>query len=184
LELLEAILLTIKAADNQISGRTVIQKLVYFEHVKKITSVEYKPHFYGPYSVDVANAVQTLVAQKFINEEIIGYANKDNRWRVYRYQLTDKGKAATEQLNKDNPQMYKEIEGVVRTSKQVVDLEPNTLSWSAKAYYILNKEGHAMTCEEIKADAKNFGWEIPGNVNINNAVDLLNALGLCKSCDL
>ena len=182
MDLLEAILLTVRAAKGHISGRTAIQKLVYFESVKNIISTEYRPHYYGPYSADVASTVQNLVALKFLVEEEVGYADQKNHWKVYRYVLTVEGKKAAEMLIKKNRGEYKEIEGIVKTCKRVVNLEPNTLSWAAKAYYIISKGGRAMTCEEIKADAEGFGWKIPGNVNIDNAVNLLDELGLCATC--
>ncbi len=182
MELLEAIILTIKAADGHVSGRTAIQKLVYFETVENITASEYRPHYYGPYSAEVAGAIQTLVALKFLKEEEISYVNKDRRWSVFRYELSDEGDKAAELLSQNNIKQYKQIEEIVKTSKRVVDLDPNALSLAAKAYFVLFKGKQAMTCDEIKKSAEDFGWKIPGDANIDSAVDLLNELGLCKPC--
>lgn len=184
LELLKAILLTIQAADGRISGRTAIQKLVYFETVKNITRAEYRPHYYGPYSEEVANAIQTLVALKFLKEEEVSYGIEPRPWRVFKYEMSDEGKKAVEQISSENAKEYEQIKSVVETSKNVVGLDANAMSLAAKAYFVLLKGKHAMTCEEIKKDAIDYGWKIPGEVSIDKAVDLLNELGLCKPCTI
>ena len=70
LELSDVILAAVKMAGDRVLGRTAIQKLVYFLTIYNLVDARYRPHYYGPYSVDVANSIQMLSSIDFITEEI------------------------------------------------------------------------------------------------------------------
>ena len=59
----DAIIAVVKVAGNNILGRTSIQKIVYFLSIFEIVDIKYRPHYYGPYSADVASSTQMLALQ-------------------------------------------------------------------------------------------------------------------------
>ena len=83
----ESIVLTLHSNSNTIKNRTAIQKLVYFID-QKISSIEIKPYthyFYGPFSREVASALEEMSAFSYLNEIVYsGFYEK------YEYHLTEK----------------------------------------------------------------------------------------------
>ena len=62
----DAIVVTLGAVADKIIGRTVIQKLIYFEMILGLVDANYRPHYYGPYSSEVAGTIQELAALGFV----------------------------------------------------------------------------------------------------------------------
>ena len=63
---MDAILATIQGAEEEegrkrISGRTLLQKKLYFLSVLNQEAFGYRPHYYGPYSQLVADNVGSTV---------------------------------------------------------------------------------------------------------------------------
>jgi uncharacterized protein YwgA len=175
----DAILATIRAAGGSITGRTAIQKLMYFENVSKVVDIKYRPHYYGPYSAQVAGAIQELIDLDFLKEEMdtaktTGFPVPDD-WKRYRYTLTSDGKKVVELLDQENEEEINKISNLVRTCQETVNLDANMLSYSAKVYYIISSQSKAMTVNEIQKTAGSFGWNLSQN-DINDAVDLLKQL--------
>ena len=72
-----------------IEGRTKIQKMICILKEKGIQfSLDFKPYYYGPYSDQLSDNLNTLIGMNLINETInpAGY----NRYR-YDYRLTPEG---------------------------------------------------------------------------------------------
>lgn len=175
----DAILATIRAAGGSITGRTAIQKLMYFENVSKVVDIKYRPHYYGPYSAEVAGAIQELIDLDFLKEEIetaktTGFPVPDD-WKRYRYTLTSDGTKVVELLDRENEEEINKISNLVRTCQETVNLDANMLSYSAKVYYIISSQSKPMTVHEIQKTAGSFGWNLSQN-DINDAVDLLKQL--------
>jgi L-lactate permease len=57
----EAAMMVIDAAEGKITGRTTIQKIIYFGTIKNTVKTTYRPHYYGPYSADVAGPSRQLL---------------------------------------------------------------------------------------------------------------------------
>lgn len=179
MNIFDAILTTIKAAGGSITGRTTIQKLIYFEDISNLVDIKYRPHYYGPYSAEVAGAIQELIDLGFLKEEIetaetIGFPVPDD-WKRYSYTLTSDGREVVEQINKENKEEYNEIFTLVSICKKTVELDANMLSWAAKVHYILSSEGKSMTLDEIQNTAESFGWKL-SQYQIDGAVELLKQL--------
>lgn len=175
----DAILATIGAAGGSITGRTAIQKLMYFENVSKVVDIKYRPHYYGPYSAEVAGVIQELIDLDFLKEEIetaktTGFPVPDD-WKRYRYTLTSDGKKVVELLDLENEEEINKISNLVKTCQETVNLDANMLSCSAKVYYIISSQSNPMTVNEIQKTAGSFGWNLSQN-QINGAVDLLKQL--------
>lgn len=177
----DAILTTIKAAEGSIAGRTAIQKLVYFEHISQLVNAKYRPHYYGPYSAEVAGTIQELIDLDFLKEEVdtaenTGYSVPED-WKRYRYSLSADGVKAVEQIKKENSAEYTKISNVVSICNNTVKLDTNMLSWAAKVHYILSSQNRTMVLDEIPHTAKSFGWTL-SQLQINKAAELLRQLKL------
>lgn len=57
MEALEAIISSVNEAGGLITGRTTIQKILYFGTVKGIVNAHFRPHYYGPFSSEVATTL-------------------------------------------------------------------------------------------------------------------------------
>ena len=175
----DAILATIKAAGGSITGRTAIQKLMYFENVSKLVDIKYRPHYYGPYSAEVAGAIQELIDLDFLKEDIetaktTGFPVPDD-WKRYRYTLTSDGNKVVEHINQESEAEINKISNLVSICQKTVNLDANMLSCAAKVYYIISSQSKRMTINEIQKTAGSFGWNLSQN-QINGAVDLLKQL--------
>lgn len=183
MELSDAILVAVKIAGNNVLGRTSIQKLIYFLSIFEIVEVKYLPHYYGPYSADVAGSIQMLSSIDFIKEKIetpetTGYSVPEN-WKRYHYSLSPEGEQLVKDFKKSNIQKYNEIHRIIKICKDSVNFNPDILSWAAKINYILSKKRESMTYEAIIDTADSFGWKLSSE-QVDMGVKLLKNLNLCK----
>ena len=179
----EAIIAVVKVAGDNILGRTAIQKIVYFLSVFEIVDVKYRPHYYGPYSADVASSTQMLASIDFLNETVetprtTGYTVPEN-WKKYHYSVSSDGEQFVEELKRSNAADFNEISRIVEICRNSVNFSPEILSWAAKVNYILSKKKEPMTYEAIISTAGSFGWDLSSE-QIEMALELLQNLGLCK----
>ena len=160
-------------------GRTVIQKLIYFASQKGALEGEdtYFPHYYGPYSKEVARALSTAVSIDFVQEsteDLPEYGGKR-----YVYTLTSSGKKLYSMIKKEQAKDWEGLKEVVDICAKTAKLSMQVLAGAAKGYYILKQEKDMMNSGEIKDTARNLGWELKED-DINNAAKLLVGLGLVK----
>lgn len=179
----DAIITVVKVAGDNILGRTAIQKIVYFLSVFEIVDVKYRPHYYGPYSADVASSTQMLASIDFLNETVetprtTGYSVPEN-WKRYHYSLSSEGEQFVKDLKVSNIGDFNEISRIVKICKDTVDFNPDILSWVAKVNYILSKKKEPMTYDAITSTASSFGWDLSSE-QIEMALELLQSLGLSK----
>ena len=186
IDVLDAIVATIGVVDDNIKGRTTIQKLVYFESVVGLVRVNYRPHYYGPYCGEVAGILQELTALDFVKEEVetrksTGYLVSDG-WKRYCYRLTSAGDDFFDAAKKEHPNEYEYIKNLVDVCKAKSALDPKILSWAAKVHYILSCENKSMKREGIVTAAETFTWEL-SKEQIDVAIELLEHLDLVKYDD-
>ncbi len=179
----DAIIMVVKVAGDNILGRTAIQKIVYFLSVFEIVDVKYRPHYYGPYSADVASSTQMLASIDFLNETVetprtTGYSVPEN-WKRYHYSLSSEGEQFVKELMRSNIEDFNEISRIIKICKDTVNFNPDILSWAAKVNYILSKKKEPMTYDAIISTAGSFGWDISSE-QIEMAIELLQSLDLCK----
>jgi uncharacterized protein YwgA len=180
----EAAVMVIDAAGGKITGRTAIQKIIYFGTVKHAVKAMYRPHYYGPYSADVSGALQTITSCHFVDEMIdtddSRKANDTFEWKRYSYKLNDEGQKVTEFLKQTSQHEYDEIKKIVEVCKKTANLDPNVLSWAAKVHYILVQETRQMTYDEIINIAGTLNWKLE-KPQIDSGVNLLKELSLVKA---
>ena len=183
LEISDAILAAVMMAGDRVLGRTAIQKLVYFLTIYNIVDARYRPHYYGPYSVDVANSIQMLSSIDFITEEIetpesTGYSVPDD-WKRYLYSLSTDGKQIFEDFKKHNESEYVKLSGIIEICGTTTGYNMDILSWAAKVHYILSKKGESMTHDAVIRTADSFGWKL-SSAQVEKGAELLKNLNLCE----
>ena len=96
---------------NRIEGRTRIQKIVcLLQYSKKIPfNFDFRPFYYGPYSDELSESINSLVGMKLIKETVT--PTKYGTFR-YDYELTDEGR-----------KLYKKIEVENRELTQLISIE-------------------------------------------------------------
>jgi uncharacterized protein len=174
--------LTFLATGGRIEGRTKLQKTVYFFGLLTGQTEElgYGPHYYGPYSSDVAEAASRLVAIGFLDQNAKNFSSIDtNGFEVTRhdYALSDDGRVIAEKKAERNPDFWKCMQGAADRIHAAGDLDYIRLSVAAKTYFILNRAGRPVTPEEISTTAQSLGWN-PTPAQVTEAADYLKKLGL------
>lgn len=174
----DAIGLTIGAHSGSITGRTAIQKLIYFAKVK-IPSIDvtYTHHYYGPFSRNIAIGLENLTAFSYLEEKNTSATSFES----YQYDLTTSGVEIFEKTKNEHELEYKIISDIVDTCEKNCHLKANPLSYAAKADYILREKGieqqEGTTINDIKELAKEFGWKISED-EVLEGINLLRELKL------
>ncbi len=177
LDVYDIIYLTLAANGNQIKGRTTIHKLIYFE-MQKIPELNIESHiayFYGPFNIQVAQGLETLVYLGALDER---RSRKDNS---YEYAILKERILTSERLIEDNKEIYEKIKDIVQTCSEYCNLNANSLSFAAKVHYMLSKQERkkGMTEKEASDMATKFGWSITKK-DVKSGAELLRELNLVK----
>ncbi len=170
----DAIMLTMAAKGDNPIGRTALQKVIYFESLKVPASISYRPHYFGPFSKDVAAALEDLIVADCIDERVtLAYDHES-----YSYNLTKEWVELAREDSRRSPH-YAAIKDVVDGCDEFCRLRPRELSHAAKAHYILSasRSKGAITRSDVKKTGEGLGWTISEN-NADRGFELLSRLGL------
>lgn len=176
LDVYDAIALTLHANSDKLSSRTTLQKLIYFETLKlePLKTITYRNHFYGPFSYQVASALDETVAFSYLSEQV----SSRYRHESYHYELTESGKKYARDVETKFNDQFKTIRGIVKICDEHCNLQATPLSYSAKAHYVLVNGGKDQyTIDDVREAAKKFEWQISTN-DAENGMSLLEKLGL------
>ncbi len=77
---------------------------------------------------------------------------------MYKYTLTEDGKAIANRAAHNYPNLHEKISQVVDECKRIADLDPEILSTAAKVNYIVKRE-KSSSYRDISRSAKNLGWK-------------------------
>ncbi|NLM29590.1 MAG: hypothetical protein GX216_04050 [Methanomicrobiales archaeon] len=175
----DGVLAMLNAAGGRIPGRTTIQKLGYFATLPDAIRAHYRPHYYGPYSADIAGAIQTLISYGFIEERLETSVAPESAatpdWKRYTYSLTTDGERLVQRLEKEHASEFREIEEIVSICRDTANLDSKTLSWAAKIHYIQALEKKDMSHSEIRETARTLNWDLTED-QIERGVNLLKNL--------
>jgi uncharacterized protein YwgA len=153
--------------------RTKIQKIIYFASQLGITEDTFLPHYYGPYSREVAETLESLVSLGFAREEIEIFSEGIG----YLYSLTEDGKLLVTELSKKIlPEHIDKLNKIIVACK---DASPLLLSLAAKVHFVLKENKVPMTIDQVCEYAKGLNWQI-SNDQITAACMLLERLGFIK----
>ena len=177
--------LVIHASGDQIAGRTKLQKTVYFVGVMSgmLPYLGYRPHFYGPFSPDVAEAVEDLRSLKFLKQEAQGMNAVDSRgFEVarYDYTLTGEGKQIAEEKAQQHSAVWKRITVAVKRLNAADASDYVKLSIAAKAYFMHGKSSRPTTPEELSKMGQQFGWKV-SEQQLQEANEWLETLDLVET---
>ena len=161
---MDAILATIHEAEEKdgkkrISGRTLLQKRLYFLSVLAGRNFGYRPHYYGPYSQFVADNVGALCEAGFLKEEVETLPESIGGFgEVKRYSCSSTDD--TEALIDDRrEQVEPYVKNVKMINSDQITNDVTLLSVAAKVHFIVSGQGRA-TRQEIMDLAKRLGWKI------------------------
>jgi len=173
------ILLAYGAFDKKMSDRTLLQKRIYFLSEILDENHGFSPHYYEPYSSQVAEANSELKALGFIEEDRTVYGWNHNGFEMarYVYSLTEDGLKLLERKKKEYPDEWKQIYDAENTIKAAGTIDYMQLALAAKAYFILTRQGGTASKETIKTVAQKFGWTIHEQ-ELEKAIDFLNRIHL------
>lgn len=175
------VFLVIDAYGGKISGKTLLQKRCYFISTLMGLDLDYRPHYFGPYSPDVDEGLSKNKSLGFIEEHTYGYGKADPvgfEIRRYDYSITDDGKEIVSHLKRLFPEEAKQIRKFKRRLIQAGDSgDYISLSIAAKTYFIVKRRNAPVTVDEIQEEAGRLGWNIHEK-SIDKAVDFLEELGL------
>jgi uncharacterized protein YwgA len=170
----DVLVLAYKAFDDDMRGKTLLQKRVYFLSVVLGMDLGYEAHYYGPYSEQVASLNSELKALGYISESSSawGYDQRGFEMARYDFKLTDIGIRIADRKAENEPGLWQGIQRAASVVKQAGDLDYMELSIAAKAYYVLNKLNGRATLEDIAAMLPKFGWSVTEK-QLEKATDFL-----------
>lgn len=162
---MDGILATIQSAEEEagrkrISGRTLLQKKLYFLSVLARENFGYRPHYYGPYSQLVADNLGALCQAGFLKEEVDTFRPESiggfGEVKRYSYSETEDTYALVED-RWDQIEPYLNYVRIIN-SDQITD-DVDLLSFAAKVHFIVSGQGRA-TGQQIIEIAASLGWKI------------------------
>lgn len=170
--------------EHSLRGWTLLQKKLYFLSVLKGDDLDFRPHYYGPYSSLVASGLDTLVGVGFLNELIETFPAKENtnvfgEVRCHAYFLNDRGKTVMHDIEKEDD--YKTWKREInRLNRQPLAGDSNKLSIAAKVHYITRCAKENVTPEQIRDAAKQYNCEIM-NLDVDGVIKFLEKLSLVSA---
>ena len=125
--------ISLLALGGTVHGKTALQKKIFFLAVltHSLDDLGYRPHFYGPHSDDVAEAVQELKTIGYVEQDVrsAGCANTAGfERRRYDYRLTDAGKRVAAVKAHANLDLWSKIQDVAKKLENAGDLDYMKLS--------------------------------------------------------
>lgn len=176
----DILLLAYDAFGGEIRGKTNLQKKVYFLSLMVGEDLGFGPHYYGPYSAEVADANAELLSLGFVEESVAGVGQADALgFEIARhdYRLTDAGRTLVRKKQRDYTEQWRKIAEAARAIQRAGDIDYMTLSVAAKAHYILTEHSRNLTVEQVREVADMFGWKMKES-DLARAVDFLGKVGL------
>ena len=164
--------------EEPLVGRTLFQKKLYVLAAVAGEDFGFFPHFYGPYSSEVADHIGALCAAGFVSESseptgrIAGPFGETVR---YVYSLTEAGRDIVASREADFGR-YRTMCGMMNGH----ELADNTILMpiAAKVHYIVSENSNASEAD-IRTRAMSLGWNI-NEADITRVVSYLQHLNLIE----
>ena len=148
-------------------------------------SVRFFPHYYGPYSREVAEAVDSLVSAGILKETAESFPSIQTPWGEstrYTYQLPENLFARIINLleKRVGKQNYSRIcESLKKINDRQEASNYKALSIAAKVLQILDEKG-TMRVGDFPKEAKKLKWNLNPS-DVSKAATFLKNIGLLKS---
>ena len=183
----DCVQLTFLAMGGEIQGKTKLQKIVYF--IGRTPGHEdelgYRAHFYGPYSDEVASAVERLKTLGFVDHTTSGLGATDTRgFEVARHdhRLNDSGREIAQAKALQNAEVWEKIKDAAAAMKGLLDQDYMKLSIAAKFWFMLKEKKGVARVADLEALAPMFGWKLSAE-QIKEAAELLQRARLVIRSD-
>ncbi len=167
-------------ACGAIAGKTLAQKRAYFVTVMTGEGPAFVPHYYGPFSAELDEAIASCKALGFVHEEVSSFSKAD-AWgfevRRYTYRLTDDGQKVVANLEVRNPDDVRRVREALSKLRQAGDDNYVKLSVAAKVHCLLQTRRGKSNPEDLVEAARQFGWDLASQ-QIDEACQFLMKLGL------
>ena len=179
----DLVVLAYGAFGGTISGKTSLQKRVYFLGVGlgKESKLGYRAHYYGPYSAAVAEANSELKSLGYLSECANSWGSDQRGFEFVRYDygLTEEGRRLCKRKKNEHPKLYREIKRLADAITSAGDVNYWELSIAAKTYFILKNHGRTATFREIQETAQGLGWDVTER-ELEKAADFLAKMDLIE----
>lgn len=178
----DVLLLAYEAFGGEVQGKTKLQKKLYFLGIMMGQDFGFGPHYYGPYSAEVASANSMLKSMGYLSESVASagsYNAEGFEIARHDFRLTEDGRAVACQKRKRFPSEWERIERAAGTLSAAGDLNYMEISIAAKAYFLLDQKGEPARVDEVVRMARQFGWSVTED-DIIKAVGFLEQLKLAK----
>ena len=184
MEAYDFVQLTLLAMGGEIKGKTKLQKTVYFLGLMTgcLDDLGFRAHFYGPYSDDVAEAINRLKTIGAVDQNVRGGGAVDKSgFEVCRYDfsLNNEGRELAEETAGQNSEFKAALFKAAKAFSAVGDLDYMQLSIAAKTYFMLGEKKGRATHAELAKLARRFGWEVTTK-QIQDAAKYLSQLDLVE----
>lgn len=157
--------ISLLALGGEVHGKTALQKKIYFLGVLTNTLEElgYRPHFYGPYSDEVAQAMQELKTIGYVEQDVrsTGMADAAGFERCrYDYRLTEAGKRVAEAKAAASGGLWAKLQDIADRLKSAGSVDYMKLSIAAKTYFLLGQSQAKPSDNDLAQLASKFGWQV------------------------
>lgn len=179
----DTVLLIALAVGGEVGGRTLMQKLAYFSAHELGMALGHRPHYYGPYSAKVEDALNNAVIAGELHETVERLPDWSGGPDLlkYRYTLPERGLERAERLLVEHPKEWECIHAAVSRIKEVLpDLDQKTLSAAAKTYLIVDETEGGVSEDEIPKLARRLGWTLT-TAQVGQTVEILHKLNLLEA---
>jgi uncharacterized protein YwgA len=175
--------LVLLAFDGTIQGRTKLQKTVYFVGVlsRLLPSLGYRPYYFGPYSGEVAAAVNELEGLGFLRQTSASAGSVDPKGfeiARYDYTLTPEGYQIAKEKSEQVPDLWNRIQEAAQRLRTMPNTDYVKLSIAAKMLYLLGEKGVA-TVDELVEMTPRLGWTVSRD-QMEDAAKFLKSLDLIR----
>jgi uncharacterized protein YwgA len=169
--------------DGKIIGRTRLQKICFLVNELVGRVVHYEPHYYGPYSAELADTVDQLLSEKQLSEDKTHLGEEVRFGTVYDviryiYEITESGKKTAHDVVKRHPEKTESInEAVSRIHQAPGGDDYKVLASASKVLTIIYHTKKKPSVESIRASAKNLNWDL-SDADVQQAINFLSSF-LC-----
>jgi len=182
----EKVLLIMKYTANdkdEVEGKTLLQKTIYFVNEKLNLGINFSPYYYGPYSSLVTSAIEEMKQVGVIEEEVerLPFDPFIQKYepKLYKYKINEFGNGLFNIIESKHKSCADKISDTVKEIKKASKNDYKVLSIAGKMYNIL-KSVEKMTTDDIIKEAKFLGWDI-SDEDARLAIKFLEDLGLIKT---
>ncbi|MDA7959641.1 MAG: hypothetical protein MPJ08_02785 [Nitrosopumilus sp.] len=175
----DIIQMTMLACGGTVTGKTTMQKLLYFQS-EKIPEVgaeidDHVHYYYGPFSCKVAGALLELSSFRLISIDMTSWSNDG-----YVYRFTKGGEECAKKAAEKYAGIHDKITGIAEKCRDHCGLRSDPMSCAAKSHYIMMENDRGIyEADQISSMAERFSWQVaPGDVK--DGAKLLRALDLAR----